>query len=605
MNAAVPMPNLDLAVIGNSVISALVDPQGRIVWLCWPRLDGDPVFCSLLDGPLREDGAGFFEIGLENLASATQSYEHNTAVLTTTLVDNAGASVRITDVVPRFKQYGRIFRPTMLLRHVEPLTGTPRIRIRLRPRFDYGAAGPTRTFGSNHVRFLSPTTTLRLTTDAPISYIAEESAFVLAAPMSLILGPDEGFAANIADTAREFRERTQEYWQEWVRYLSVPFEWQDAVIRAAITLKLCSFEETGGIVAALTTSIPEAPETGRTWDYRYCWLRDAYFVVHALNRLGATLTMENYIRYITNVAVSETDGRLKPVYRVVPGKPLPEWIVEHLAGYRGMGPVRVGNLAEQQVQNDVYGSVVLAAAQMFFDRRLPQPGDAALFHRLEHLGELAAASAFQPDAGLWEFRGRRDVHTFCSVMCWVACDRLAKIARALGLESRSAHWRRTADELHATISERGFNKQLNSFVSTLGGKDIDACLLLLQEVGFVSATDPRFLGTVAAVERVLRRGNHLLRYVAPDDFGVPTTAFTICTFWYIDALVAIGRKDEARTIFEEVLRCRNHVGLLSEDIDPKTGDLWGNFPQTYSMVGLIVSAMRLSKSWEESFWRGW
>ena len=605
MNANKSSPSLDLAVVGNSIISALIDRQGRIVWLCWPRLDGDAVFCSLLDGPPREDGAGFFEIGLENLASATQSYERNTAVLTTTLTDSMGGSVRITDVVPRFKQYGRIFRPTMLLRHVEPLTGTPRIRIRVRPRFDYGAAEPTRTFGSNHARFLSATTTLRLTTDAPISYIAEESSFVLAAPIDLILGPDEGFAASIPDTAREFRERTQEYWQEWVRFLSVPFEWQGAVIRAAITLKLCSFEETGGIVAALTTSIPEAPHSGRTWDYRYCWLRDAYFVVHALNRLGATLTMENYIHYITNVAVSETDGRLKPVYRVVPGKPLPEWTVEHLPGYRGMGPVRVGNLAEQQIQNDVYGSVVLAAAQMFFDRRLPQPGDEALFHRLEHLGELAAASAFQPDAGPWEFRGRRDVHTFCSVMCWVACDRLAKIARALDLVSRAAHWRRLADEMHAAICERGFNKQLKSFVATLGGKDVDASLLLLQEVGFIAATDPRFLGTVEAIERVLRRGNHLLRYVAPDDFGVPTTAFTICTFWYIDALVAIGRKDEARKIFEEVLSCRNQVGLLSEDIDPATGEMWGNFPQTYSMVGLIVSAMRVSKTWEESFWRGW
>ncbi|MGH6886551.1 MAG: glycoside hydrolase family 15 protein, partial [Geminicoccales bacterium] len=431
MNPDKNLPDLDLAVVGNSIISALTDRQGRIVWLCWPRFDGDPVFCSLLDGPPREDGAGFFEIGLENMASATQSYERNTAVLTTTLTDSGGGSVRITDVVPRFKQYGRVFRPMMLLRHVEPLTGTPRIRIRLRPRFDYGATEPTRTFGSNHARFLSATTTLRLTTDAPISYIAEESSFVLSAPINLIVGPDEGFAAPIADTAREFRERTLEYWQEWVRFLSVPFEWQDAVIRAAITLKLCSFEETGGIVAALTTSIPEAPHSGRTWDYRYCWLRDAYFVVHALNRLGATLTMENYIHYITNVAVSEVDGRLKPVYRVVPGKPLPESTVEHLAGFRGMGPVRVGNLAEQQIQNDVYGSVVLAAAQMFFDRRLPQPGDAALFHRLERLGELAVASAFQPDAGLWEFRGRREVHTFGGVMCWVACDRLAKIARVL------------------------------------------------------------------------------------------------------------------------------------------------------------------------------
>jgi GH15 family glucan-1,4-alpha-glucosidase len=289
----------------------------------------------------------------------------------------------------------------------------------------------------------------------------------------------------------------------------------------------------------------------------------------------------------------------------VPGKPLPEWIIDRLAGYRGMGPVRVGNLAEEQVQNDAYGSVILAAAQMFFDRRLPRPGDAALFHRLETLGDRAALLAFEPDAGPWEFRGRREVHTFSAVMCWAACDRLAKIARALDLADRAADWRQIADGLRATILERAWNTNQNSFVATLGGNDIDASLLLMQEIGFVAAGDPRFLGTVDAVERVLRRGNHLLRYAAPDDFGVPTTAFTICTFWYIDALVAIGRRDEAQALFEQVLGYRNHLGLLSEDIDPVSGELWGNFPQTYSMVGLIASAMRLSKSWEAAFWRGW
>jgi GH15 family glucan-1,4-alpha-glucosidase len=270
-----------------------------------------------------------------------------------------------------------------------------------------------------------------------------------------------------------------------------------------------------------------------------------------------------------------------------------------------MGPVRVGNLAEQQVQNDAYGSIILAAAQMFFDQRLPVPGDVALFQRLERLGERAALSALEPDAGPWEYRGRREVHTFSSVMCWVACDRLAKIADALGIADRAAYWRRTANDLRTTILDRAFDTAQNTFVSTLGGSDIDASLLLLQEIGFVSATDPRFLGTVAAVERVLRRGNHLLRYAAPDDFGVPHTSFTVCTLWYIDALVAIGRRDEARELFEHVLSCRNHVGLLSEDIDPATGELWGNFPQTYSLVGLIASAMRLSKTWEAAFWRGW
>jgi GH15 family glucan-1,4-alpha-glucosidase len=308
---------------------------------------------------------------------------------------------------------------------------------------------------------------------------------------------------------------------------------------------------------------------------------------------------------MTNVAAGDNDTILKPLYSIVPGNSVEEHVVGDLAGYRGMGPVRVGNLAAAQVQNDGYGNVVLAAAQMFFDHRLPRRGDVNLFHRLERIGERAALLAFEPDAGLWEFRNSSRVHTFSAVMCWAACDRLAKIATVLDLPGRATHWRQAANNIRGVILERAWNEKLNSFVDSFEDGKIDASLLLLHETGFLAADDPRFLGTVAAVEQQLRRKNHLLRYATPDDFGVPQVAFTVCTFWYIDALAAIGRKAEARAIFEELLASRNHVGLLSEDIDPATGELWGNFPQTYSMVGLIISAMRLSKSWEESFWRGW
>jgi len=293
--------------------------------------------------------------------------------------------------------------------------------------------------------------------------------------------------------------------------------------------------------------------------------------------------------HIINIAALGKDRRLRPVYAIVPGVPLPEREIGGLRGYRGMGPVRIGNLAERQVQNDVYGSVVLAAAQMFFDRRLPRTGDTALFARLEELGQWAAVSAFEPDASLWEFRGRARVHTFSSAMCWAACDRLAKIAGILGLSERVSHWRTEADRIRATILDKAWDPEQNTFVESLGGKDVDASLLLLQEIGFVAASDPRFLGTIAAVEKRLRNGCHIFRYTAPDDFGAPTVAFTVCTLWYVNALAAVGRR---------------HVGLLSEDVDPKTGELWGNFPQTYSMVGLIISATRLSRTWEEAFWRG-
>ncbi len=595
------MNTLDLAAIGNSILSALIDRNARIVWCCYPRLDGDPVFCSLLGGNDAE--TGFFDIELADQATSEQSYRNNTAILETTLVDRHGGAVRITDFSPRFKHYERIFRASQIIRRIEPVSGTPRIRIRLRPRFDYGAVTPQITHGSNHIRYITPGSALRLTTDAPVTYIMDEAWFTLDATLSMFLGPDEPLTSAVGGTAREFLERTEEYWLEWVRYLSVPFEWQEAVIRAAITLKLCSYEETGAIVAAMTTSIPESADSGRNWDYRYCWLRDAYFVVQALNRLGATKTMEDFIRYITNVAALEPDGILKPVYGIVPGTPFDERVVK-LPGYRSMGPVRVGNLAGIQVQNDSYGSVVLAAAQMFVDHRLPRRAGQALFERLERLGEVAAREALEPDAGLWEFRGFKRIHTHSAVMCWAACDRLGKIAKAIGLVERSEHWSGEAARIRTAILENAWSAKLGSFVAEFGGETMDASLLLLHEVGFMAPGDPRFIATVDRIAHELKRNGYLLRYATKDDFGLPDTAFSICSFWYIDALAAIGRKDEARQMFENLLACRNHVGLLSEDIDPNNRELWGNFPQTYSMVGLIVSAMRLSKSWEEAFWRG-
>ncbi|MCH8686497.1 glycoside hydrolase family 15 protein [Pedomonas mirosovicensis] len=599
-------PDLNLAVIGNCMVSALINPEARIVWACYPRLDSDPVFCSLLQPKGKHRQSGYFAVDLLNLAGSSQHYVRNTAIAVTTLYDTHGGCIRVVDFAPRFKTYGRALHPPYLLRRIEPVSGSPRVCIRVRPLYNHGAQAMSRVIGSNHISFHGGgETSFRVTSDLAVSYLSAEAPFVLDRPVHLILGPDEALEADISDMAREYYTRTEAYWYEWARYLHVPFEWQEAVIRAAITLKLCAFEETGAVVAALTTSIPEAPFTQRNWDYRYCWLRDAYFVVRVLNRLGVTKTMEEFIRYIVNVAAMEETGQLKPVYPILPGTSLKERIAPALEGYRGMGPVRIGNQAGEQVQNDVYGSVVLAAAQMFFDNRLPRMGDMALFHRLERLGEQAARVALEPDASLWEYRGQASVHTYSSVMCWAACDRLAAIASILGVSDREAYWTAEAARIRAVVLERAWNPTLNSFTGTFDGNDVDASLLHLHEVGFVAASDPRFVGTVNAIEKRLRRGNHMFRYAAPDDFGMPETAFTICTFWYIDALAAIGRREEARSLFEQLLACRNHLGLLSEDIEPRTGELWGNYPQTYSLVGLIIAAMRLSKSWREAFEPRW
>ena len=590
---------LDLAVIGNGRTAALVDPCSRIVWWCYPRFDGNPIFCRLLSG--REE-KGFSDVVLEDMVDFQSQYVRNTAIVSTVLTDRQGAKVRITDLAPRFRQFGRVFRPPQLYRIIEPIAGLPRITIRMRPTCDYGKALPHRSLGSNHIRYANDATVIRLTTDAPLSLIDDEAPFVLTRPLHLVFGPDEPFTGDLQSTCRDFIERTHDYWMDWVRRLSISYDWQEAIIRAAITLKLSNFDETGAVVAAHTTSVPEAPSSGRTWDYRYCWLRDAYFVVQALNRIGATRTMEEFISFTLSIAANP-DQELRPLYSVVPTTTIQERTAPDLQGYRGDGPVRIGNAAVNQVQHDAYGSVILAAMPMFFDRRLPRPGDEGLFHLLESLGHRAAEKAFQPDAGIWEYRGRERIHTYSAALCWAACDRLGQVAARLGIDKRATYWTRKADALRKEILRRAWNDKRGAFVGALNDPELDASVLRLADIGLVLPRDPRFIATVDVIGQRLLRNGRIMRYTADDDFGAPETAFLACNFWYIEALTAIGRRDEAREMFCDLLDRRNPFGLLSEDIHPTTGALWGNFPQTYSMAGTINSATRLSEKWEDVWCR--
>ncbi|MEG7362732.1 glycoside hydrolase family 15 protein [Pseudomonas citronellolis] len=589
---------LDLGLIGNCRVAALVNRQARLVWWCYPNFDGDPAFSRLLAG---DEEKGFCDVLLDGMVSSHSEYQPNTAIIRTTLTDAAGNAVRITDFAPRFLQYGRYFRPAQLCRLVEPVQGLPRVTLRMRPTHHYGKPCEA-VAGSSHIRYLGGDQALRLTTDAPLSYVMQETPFALKHPVSLVMGVDEPLDESPEQVVRSFLERTRAGWYEWVRSLAIPFEWQDVVIRAAITLKLCSFEETGAIIAAVTTSVPEAPGTQRNWDYRYCWLRDAYFVVLALNRLGATKTMERYVDFITTVAVEGAE--LRPLYGVVPAMDLTERIEPDLAGFLGHAPVRVGNQAVEQVQHDVFGSVVLAVLQSFVDQRLPHPGDEGMLRLLESLAERAARNAFVPDAGIWEYRGRQRVHTHSAMLCWAACDRVARIAARLGHGESAARWRKEATRIREGILREAWSERRQSFTGSFGVDDLDASVLLMHELGLIEADDPRFVATVDCISRELNVNGHLLRYAAADDFGVPETAFLVVKFWYLDALAAIGRRDQARELYAELLAARNSFGLLSEDLHPHTGEMWGNIPQTYSMAGLINTAMRLSMSWEEGLCRG-
>lgn len=595
------MSDLDLAVIGNCAVACLIARDGRLVWFGFPRLDGDPVFTALVDGEAPE--RGFSDVVLADAVSWSQSYVPNTAIVETTGVDAQGASLKITDFAPRHEKFGRSFHPPQIVRKITPVSGRPRVRVRMRPVFDYGATEPALSAGSNHVRYAGPHATLRVTTDMPVSYLTAETEFTLDRPVHLFIGSDDPVPEAPESLCATFLSETESYWRRWVRGLSIPFEWQDEVIRSAITLKLCSFEDTGAIVAALTTSIPEAPHSGRNWDYRYCWLRDAYFAVAALNRLGATRTMEGFIRFVLDAVLSGARGAdIPPLFPVSGQGELVERTADALCGYRGMGPVRVGNAAATQIQNDAYGSIVLTATQMFFDRRLAASGDAGLYDQLRPVAELAVERAFEPDAGLWEYRGRRLVHTYSAAMCWAAVHRMGMIASRLGLAEDAEAWHVRAGAIRDTLLDRATTS--DGWISGAPGAEIaDASTLLLTEIGLVRPNDPRFTKTLDIVAARLMRDGFVFRYHEADDFGQPETAFLVCTFWYIDALALAGRKDEARALFENAIACRNAAGLFSEDVDTKTRALWGNFPQAYSHVGLIHSAWRLSRGWEETLWR--
>ncbi|MEL6235091.1 MAG: glycoside hydrolase family 15 protein [Pseudomonadota bacterium] len=595
------MSSLNLGVVGNCTVAGMVDDRAGLVWMCLPRFDGDPVFHGLVGHGPGDPDDGAFRIEMPDLAETEQRYEDNTAILRTTLKSASGV-VEVTDFVPRFEARDRVFRPQMFVRQVRPVSGWPRIRIRLRPRFDWGRLAPATTRGSNHIRYVGNGTTLRLTTDAPIDHVVDEAWINLEGPLTFILGPDETLSSSPHDIAEEFRRRTTEYWRRWSSTLALPFEWQEAVIRAAITLKLCSYEPTGAIVAALTTSIPEAPHTQRNWDYRFCWVRDTLFTVRALNSLSALRTLEGYFGWLMNVigdAGSDPGGEhIQPVFGIGRETALIETQAEALQGYRGMGPVRVGNQAYEHFQHDVYGAAILGVAPAFFDRRLLMGVGVPAFERLEPLGERAWALYDQPDAGIWELRTRARIHTSSALMCWAGCDRLAKIAAHLGLAPRSAHWRQRADVIREAILTRTWSEKRGAFVESFGGETLDASVLLMGEVGFLPPDDPRFIATVDRLSTVLGRGAFMLRYEEADDFGLPETGFNVCAFWRLDALIRIGRHDEARAHFEALLDVRTPLGLMAEDSDVRTGEPWGNFPQTYSMVGIINGATRLSKPWE-------
>jgi GH15 family glucan-1,4-alpha-glucosidase len=582
----------DLGLIGNCQYSALIHNTGEIVWCCLPRFDSEPVFSTLLD---EKDG-GRFLIGPASGEAGVQRYLPNTNILETVFKTSTG-SFRVIDFAPRFLQFGRAFRPTQLMRIVEPIEGTPRIMVHCDPTLGWSKQRPSVMQGSHHLRFGGFSSPLRLTTDIPISYLSGQP-FTLTTRRYFVLSWGAPVEEPLPALCERFWSETTRYWQHWVKQCDIPPMFQSEVIRSALALKLHCFEDTGAIIAAMTTSIPESPGSGRTWDYRYCWLRDSYYVLNAFGLLGQFEEREQFVQFLLNVTGGAPDLKLAPLYRVDGSENLEESILEDWPGYNGERPVRVGNAASKHLQNDIYGELVLALTPIFLDERMHAERSPETLKLVEGLTRKAISLAGVPDAGIWEYRTEWTPQTFSSLMCWAAADRMAIIEERVQ-PGRAGEFRAAADRIHAEIVEKAWNPQLRAFTGSYGGSALDASLLQMARLRFLPPNDPMLNQTLDAITKGLVRDGWLLRYTLNDGFGEPSVAFVICSYWLVEAFARAGRREEAKAWFDRIYGAISPLGLLSEDYDAAAPRMWGNFPQTYSHVGLINAAFAAAPSWTE------
>ena len=584
--AARAVPALDHGAIGNGRVIALVSPTSSIEWLCLPRFDSPTVFARLLDG--GRGGAWTF-LPPEGETKGAIEYLTNTNVLRGTF-EEGDRAWEVVDFAPRVPDGLGIRAPIEIVRLVTPLRGEPRLRVDFDPRPDYARAEAALLESADAIEVTGGPSPLFLYTNLPLSYVTAKREFALDQPYWFVLSHGRRAEPPTLAGVRHDLQLTTAGWRAWARTANLPGFAPAEVLRSALCLKLHACIDTGAIIAAATTSIPEAMGTERTWDYRYCWLRDAAFVVEALRRLSYLDEGERFIRFLRNVAES---GPLQPVYGLDGGRRLDEVLLPHLAGFGGNGHVRVGNAAALQRQNDLMGEMVLCLDTLLGDPRIVIEDARDYFPLVRRLVEDAIAAAPTPDMGIWEFRTMLRHYTFSRAMCWVAIHRGAAIARRLGHDEEAARWDAIAEEEHRVLLARGFNEEEGLFSQALDGHNADAANFLLPSLGVIDARDPRFRATVDAYERILVERDLVLRYRNPDDFGETTSAFSICTFWWAEALALAGRLDDAVEVFQRMLRHANPLGLFSEDIDPETGALLGNFPQAYTHVGLIHAAMTI------------
>lgn len=580
----------DLGVIGNCSFIAYIDKKANVQWMCMPSFDSDFIFGGLLD---KERG-GEFSVVPNASCTTRQYYISNTNVLCTEFECDDG-SFRVTDYAPRFRQYDRYFRPLTLFRKIEVIKGSPFIRVKCRPVGFAGKATPDTVMGSNHIRYLNIGDQVRLTTNIPLTYILNETDFVLTENKYMAFSYGIPLEAALESTAEDFLEKTITYWQQWIKTTSISNYYQEHIIRSALVLKLHQYEDTGGIIASGSASLPEFNGSGRNWDYRYCWMRDSYYTLNAFNNIGHFEELEKYFRFMQNIIMREEGSRIQPLYSVT-GKNEIREVHMSLAGYLGNVPVRFGNDAYTHVQNDVYGQLLTSLLPLYTDQRLVFADFAhknkVVVHRLL---DMIGKTIDEPDAGIWEFRNRKQYHTYTCLFHWAGANAAVKIARYYQDEALERKAAALVDKAAAMI-EKSYDPAQQAYTQAVDSAYLDASCLQLISMSYLDPSSERAAKHLKAMEDKLHAGNGLFfRYLHEDDFGKPETTFLICAFWYVEALACVGRLDDAIRYFESLVQHTNHLGLLSEDVDMENGSQWGNFPQTYSHVGLMNAAYRIAK----------
>lgn len=591
------MKNLNYGIIGNCRSAALISINGSLDWCCLPKFDSASVFAKLLD----ENIAGSFEIIPGEGYETTQYYIENTAILATRF-SNGTDIFEIHDFMPRYqKDNGHYHAPPEIIRYVRVLSGRPRFRVKYDPKLGY-AINETRSYVKDEF-IISITETKKF--DSLYLYTSYDKQAVLNGDEII---PDGDGYFLIAYSEKLFKptlhkaylesERTKVYWLNWSDMTTSYKKYNKEIVRSAITLKLLTYEKTGAVLAAATTSLPETIGEVRNWDYRFCWIRDASMVVKVISGIGHKKQAKDYLRFVTDL-IPDKDEKLQIMYGINKEKKLTEEILDHFEGYMGSRPVRIGNAAYVQRQNDIYGILMDVIYQQLINFSNDIENAEELWDITKSIVWVVGRHWQEADKGIWEFRSEDRHFTFSKVLCWVAIDKAIKTARILGKDRKAAKWEALEEGIRNDIMENAWNEKVQAFTQSYGSDDLDTAVLLMESYGFIDAKDPKFVSTVHAIGRELSHNGLLYRYKNKDDFGLPSSSFTICTFWYINSLYKIGEQHKAEKLFEQLLSYSNHLGLFSEDIDFETKRLLGNFPQAYSHLALIETAVNLSNITEE------